>query len=67
MGLSYNPSSSSITGIEYVMPTADDPAFQCGNNQAHSTSHDNPDNGTKAQRQADCLKLSPKATTVAAS
>ena len=66
MPLAYDPSKSSISAIEYISGSADDAPFQCGNNQSYSNSHDNPNNGTDAQRTADCLKLSPKGSTVAA-
>ena len=53
-----NPAFASV---EYYVAADGDPPFIPGNCQAPTTSHDNPDNGTKAERKAQCLKLSPEA------
>ena len=53
--------------VEYYVAASGDNVFIPGNCQAPTNSHDNPDNGTKAQRQAQCVKLSPEATVVVAS
>ena len=53
--------------VEYYVAASGDNAFIPGNCQAPTNSHDNPDNGTKAERQAQCVKLSPEATVVVAS
>ena len=54
--------------VEYAVTTpATDQFFIPGNCQAPTNSHDNPDNGTKAQRQAQCAKLSPDQVAVVAS
>lgn len=45
--------------VEYMVHTTGDPFFIPGNCQAPTNSHDNPDNGTNAQRLAQCEKLSP--------
>jgi hypothetical protein len=45
--------------VEYMVKTTGDQWFVPGNCQAPTNSHDNPDNGTKAQRLAQCGKLSP--------
>lgn len=52
--------------VEYYVANAGDPPFIPGNVQAPTTSHDNADNGSKAERLAGCLKLSPDATVVVA-
>ena len=65
MTLAYNPSTSTVT-CEYIVANAGDASFIPGNNQAFSNSHDNPSNGTDAQREACCVILSPTATPVVA-
>ena len=65
MAIIYDPSASTVS-TEYVVATAGDPAFVCGNNQSYSTSHDNPNNGTLSERAASCSVLSPGSTTVVA-
>jgi hypothetical protein len=45
--------------VEYMVKTTGDQWFVPGNCQAPTNSHDNPDNGTVAQRLAQCGKLSP--------
>jgi hypothetical protein len=52
--------------VEYMVHKATDPPFPPGNVQAPTNSHDNPDNGTDAERVAGCLKLSPDAVVVQA-
>ena len=47
--------------VEYVVNTKGDQLFIPGNVQAPVNSHDNPDNGTKAQRLAANVVLSPDA------
>ena len=52
--------------VAYAVTTAaTDQFFIPGNCQAPVTSHDNPDNGTMAQRKAQCLKTSPAGSAVA--
>lgn len=53
--------------VEYFINAEGDNIFVPGNCQAPSNSHDNPDNGTKEERQAQCLKLSPDAVAVVVS
>ena len=53
--------------VEYAVKTTGDQLFIPGNCQAPTNSHDNPDNGTKAERQAQCAKLSPDQVAVVAS
>ena len=43
--------------VFYVTPTATAPLFIPGNCQAPTNSHDNPNNGTDAQREAQCQEL----------
>ena len=50
--------------VDYFIKTAGDNIFVPGNCQAPTNSHDNPDNGTTTERQAQCLKLSPDAVAV---
>ena len=50
--------------VDYMVNKATDPIFIPGNCQAPTNSHDNPNNGTDEQRQAQCLKLSPDAVAV---
>ena len=59
--------NAAFDSVTYYVATAGDPAFIPGNCQAPTTSHDNPDNGTKVQRQASCGKLSPEAVVAVAS
>ena len=53
--------------VEYYINKEGDNIFIPGNCQAPTNSHDNPDNGTTAQRQAQCAKLSPDQVAVVAS
>jgi len=53
--------------VEYYVAADGDPFFIPGNVQAPTNSHDNPDNGTKAERLAGCQKLSPDGVAVVAS
>ena len=51
--------------VEYAVNVlATDQLFIPGNCQAPTTSHDNPDNGTMAQRKAQNLLISPAGTAV---
>ena len=50
--------------VDYYINEAGDNIFVPGNCQAPTNSHDNPDNETKAERQAQCVKLSPDAVAV---
>lgn len=52
--------------VEYTVAKEGDPIFIPGNCQEPTNSHDNPNNGTDAERQAQCLKLSPDAVVVVA-
>jgi hypothetical protein len=45
--------------VEYMVKTTGDQWFVPGNCQAPTNSHDNPDNGTMAQRLTQCGKTSP--------
>ena len=56
-----------FSSVEYYVANDDDPIFIPGNCQAPTNSHDNPDNGTKAERQTACEALSPDAVRVKAS
>jgi hypothetical protein len=56
-----------FSSVEYYIKATGDNMFIPGNCQAPTNSHDNPDNGTKAQRQAQCEKLSPWGSAVVAS
>lgn len=56
-----------FSSVEYYVAASGDPAFIPGNCQAPTNSHDNPDNGTKAERQTACEALSPEAVVVVAS
>jgi hypothetical protein len=47
--------------VEYVVKTTGDQLFIPGNVQSPVNSHDNPDNGTKAQRLAGNILTSPDA------
>ena len=47
--------------VEYMVKTTGDQLFIPGNVQAPVNSHDNADNGTKAQRLAANIQLSPDA------
>jgi len=53
--------------VEYYVKTSGDNIFIPGNCQAPTNSQDNPDNGSKAERQAQCAKLSPDQVAVVAS
>ena len=53
--------------VEYMVAKAGDPPFIPGNCQAPTNSHDNPNNGTNAERTASCLQTSPDAVVVVAS
>ena len=48
--------------VEYA--SSNDQFFIPGNCQAPTNSHDNPDNGTAAERAAACLKTSPAGSAV---
>ena len=61
----YDPSDV-ITTTEYYVKTTGDPFFIPGNCQSPATSHDNPDNGTKAERLAACQLLAPNGSEVVA-
>ena len=52
--------------VEYVVTTTVDQLFIPGNVQAPVNSHDNPDNGTKAERAASNVLTSPDAVEVVA-
>ena len=52
--------------VEYMINKTGDNIFIPGNCQAPTNSHDNPNNGTTAQRQAQCAKLSPDQVAVVA-
>ena len=52
--------------VEYYINETGDNIFIPGNCQTPTSSHDNPDNGTKAERQAQCAKLSPDQVAVVA-
>lgn len=52
--------------VEYYIQKEGDNIFVPGNCQAPTNSHDNPNNGTNAQRQAQCAKLSPDQVAVVA-
>jgi len=54
--------TSSVTDVIYYVNDDGDPPFIPGNCQAPTNSHDNPDNGTLAQRKTQCLVMSPLAT-----
>ena len=45
--------------VEYAVNAENDQLFIPGNCQAPTNSHDNPDNGTMAQRLDQCKKTSP--------
>ena len=62
--MAYTPSIDSVT---YYVANAANNAFIPGNCQAPTNSHDNPDNGTKAQRQASCEQTSPLCEVAVAS
>ena len=62
--MAYTPAIDSVT--YYVAATGNN-AFVPGNCQAPTNSHDNPDNGTKTQRQASCVQTSPLCTVAVAS
>ena len=51
--------------VDYATTTpATDQLFIPGNCQAPTNSHDNPDNGTVAQRRASNVSVSPAATAL---
>lgn len=50
--------------VEYAVNTAGDQFFIPGNCQAPTNSHDNPDNGTTAQRVAANQATSPNGSSV---
>lgn len=50
--------------VEYAVKTLGDQFFIPGNCQAPTNSHDNPDNGTPAERQAANLATSPNGVEV---
>lgn len=52
--------------VEYYINETGDNIFIPGNCQTPTNSHDNPGNGTKAERQAQCAKLSPNQVAVVA-
>ena len=52
--------------VEYTVKTTGDPLFIPGNCQAPTSSHDNPDNGTTAERAASNVLTSPDAVEVVA-
>ena len=52
--------------VEYTVKTTGDPLFIPGNRQAPTSSHDNPDNGTTAERAASNVLTSPDAVEVVA-
>jgi len=56
--------TSSIESVKYMVAADLDPPFIPGNCQQPTNSHDNPNNGTLAQRKTQCLVLSPLAETV---
>ena len=58
--MAYEPAIASVT---YYVASAANNAFIPGNCQEPTNSHDNPDNGTTAQRQASCELTSPLAET----
>jgi len=59
--MAYEPAIDSVT---YAAASTTAQPFIPGNTQAPVNSHDNPDNGTEAQRRASCIQTSPLATTV---
>ena len=52
--------------VDYMVNKATDPIFVPGNCQAPTNSHDNPDNGTAAQRAVSNVLTSPDAVEVVA-
>ena len=56
--------TSAVESVKYMVAADLNPPFIPGNCQAPMTSHDNPDNGSLAQRKTQCLVLSPLAETV---
>lgn len=56
--------TSAIESVKYMVVADGNPPFIPGNCQAPTNSHDNPDNGSLAQRKTQCLVLSPLAVTV---
>ncbi len=57
--MAYEPAIDSVT---YYVADAANNAFIPGNCQEPTNSHDNPDNGTMAQRQSSCELTSPLCT-----
>ena len=55
MSMKFNPASSSISAIDYLVSTTGDQFFPVTTGFG-----DNPDSGTMAQRLAACKVLSPK-------
>ena len=53
--------------VEYYVTTTGDQLFIPGNCQEPTNSHDNPDNGTKAERKAANLLTSPAGVEAVAS
>ena len=58
--MAYAPDIDSVT--YYGQSTSSQP-FIPGNCQAPTNSHDNPNNGTQAQRKTSCIQTSPLATS----
>lgn len=52
--------------VNYVVNTTGDQLFIPGNCQAPTNSHDNPDNGTPAERKAANIATSPNGVEVVA-
>ena len=59
--------TSAVESVKYMVNADLDNPFIPGNCQAPTNSHDNPNNGTLAQRKTQCLVLSPLAETVTVS
>ena len=59
--MAYEPALTSVT---YSAASTTAQPFIPGNCQAPTNSHDNPNNGTEAQRRTSCIEVSPLATTV---
>ena len=62
--MAYN---SAVKGVLYYVEAALNPPFIPGNCQEPTNSHDNPDNGTLAQRTTQCIITSPLAEVAVAS
>ena len=54
--------TSAIESVKYMVAADGNPPFIPGNCQAPTNSHDNPNNGSLAQRKTQCLVMSPLAT-----